>query len=75
MSTITKKNKQVHVVPSEVGWKVVKPHASRASAVYTKKADAVQRAKRLAINEGSSLVTHRQDGRIITVKSYGKKSK
>ena len=69
----TTKSKQVHVVPSDSGWKVVRPKASRATGVYENKNDAVKRAQGLAQREGSSVVTHRKDGRITDVKSYGKK--
>lgn len=72
MSTSTK-SKQVHVVPSDGGWKVVRPKASRATGVFGNKTEAVKRATGLAKKEGSSVVTHRKDGRITGVKSYGKK--
>ena len=65
--------KSVHVVPSGSEWKVVRPNASRASGVYGKKTDAAARATSLAKKDGSSVVTHRKDGRITDVKSYGKK--
>ena len=65
--------KSVHVVPSGSEWKVVRPNASRASGVYGKKTDAAARATGLAKKDGSSVVTHRKDGRITDVKSYGKK--
>ena len=66
----TVKSKQVHVVPSDGGWKVVRPNATRASGVFGKKDEAVSRAKGLAKKDGSSVVTHRRDGRITGVKSY-----
>jgi hypothetical protein len=72
MSTKTK-SKQVHVVPSDNGWKVVRPKASRATGIYNNKNEAEKRAQGLAQKEGSSVVTHRKDGRITSVKSYGKK--
>ena len=72
MSTKTK-SKQLHVVPSDRRWKVVRPRASRATGVYGEKTEAVKRAQGLAQKEGSSVVTHRKDGRITGIKSYGKK--
>ena len=71
----TKSNKQVHVVPSDGGWKVVRPNAERASAVYNNKSDALKRGKGLAKKDGSSFIEHRKDGRITNVTSYGKKKK
>jgi uncharacterized protein YdaT len=71
----TTKNKQVHVVPSDGGWKVVRPNAARASGVFGNKDEAVSRAKGLAIKDGSSVVTHRKDGRITGVKQYKRSKK
>lgn len=72
-STSKSAPKSVHVVPSGSDWKVVRPNASRASGVYGKKTEAAARATGLAKKDGSSVVTHRKDGRITDVKSYGKK--
>lgn len=69
------KSKQVHVVPSETGWKVVRPRAIRATGLFDTKTDALKKAQGLAKRDGSSVVTHRKDGRITSVKTYGKKSR
>jgi len=69
----SKRNKQIHVVPSEDGWKVVRPNAERASGVYGKKNEALKRATGLAKKDGTSVINHRKDGRITSVKSYEKK--
>jgi hypothetical protein len=63
MSTKTK-SKQVHVVPSSDGWKVVRTEASRASGVFANKTEAQKRARELARKDSGTVVTHRRDGRM-----------
>lgn len=55
-----------HVVPDgNGGWKVVAPHAERASAHADTQADAEARARDIVRNlGGGEVVTHRPDGRI-----------
>lgn len=74
MPTSTK-NKSVHVVPSDSGWRVVRPNASRASAVTATKSSAVDKAKTMAKNDRTSVYVHRNDGKITSVESFPKKAK
>jgi len=69
------KSKNVHVVPSDSGWRVVRPNANKASAVRTTKSSAVEKAKSIAKNDHSSVVVHRNDGKITSVQSFSNKSK
>ncbi len=38
----------VHVVPTDDGWAVKKTHAERASGIFDRQAEAIDRAKELA---------------------------
>lgn len=55
-----------HVVPDgNGGWKVVAPHAERASARTETQAEAIDRARGIVGNTGGGeVVIHRPDGRI-----------
>jgi hypothetical protein len=59
-------NNSRHVVPNPGGgWKVVKPGATRASAVTKTQAQAERRAKQIVANQGGGEVrVHRADGKI-----------
>ncbi len=69
------KNKNVHVVPSDSGWRVVRPNANKASAVRSTKSSAVEKAKTIARNDRSSVIVHRNDGKITSVDNYSNKAK
>lgn len=60
------KNSDRHVVPDgNGGWKVVAPHADRASARADTQSEAEARAREIVRNlGGGEVVTHRPDGRI-----------
>lgn len=58
---------QRHVVPDgDSGkWRVVGPHADRASAVEYTQAGAIDRAREILVNQGGGeLVIHRPNGQI-----------
>ncbi len=42
------KHNVVHVVPTDSGWAVKKPHAERASALFDRQLEAIRRAKQIA---------------------------
>lgn len=62
-----------HVVknPNE-GWDVKKPHAERASCHAQTKAEAIEQAREICINQGAECVVHNKDGKIQNSNSYGK---
>lgn len=51
-----------HVVAHKDGWAVKSSNAKRASKVYDKKQDAIQRAKEIANNKGTKLKVYKKDG-------------
>ncbi|MCY7680223.1 DUF2188 domain-containing protein [Bacillus pumilus] len=53
-----------HVVKHEDGWAVQTEKAKRASEVKQTKQEAINRAKEIASNKGTSVVIHRNDGNI-----------
>lgn len=61
-----------HVVPSSKGgWNIKKGGASRASAHFDTKKDAVDRAREISRNQKSELVIHNLNGRISQKDSHG----
>jgi uncharacterized protein YdaT len=56
------KHNVVHVVQHEKGWAVKKTHAERASGVFDRQAEAIERAKDLAGR--GEVVIHDQHGKI-----------
>jgi Zn-dependent peptidase ImmA (M78 family)/transcriptional regulator with XRE-family HTH domain len=61
----------VHVVPRDGGWAVVRPHADRASALADTQADAIDIGRQIAQNAHSELIIHRPNGQIRDSDSYG----
>ncbi|TYS31211.1 DUF2188 domain-containing protein [Bacillus pumilus] len=53
-----------HVVKHEEGWAVQTENAKRASEVKETKQKAIDRAKEIASNKGTSVVIHKKDGHI-----------
>jgi uncharacterized protein YdaT len=51
-----------HVVKHEDGWAVKSSNAKKASKVYDKKQDAINRAKEIDDNKGTSLKIYKKDG-------------
>ncbi|WP_409028536.1 DUF2188 domain-containing protein [Janthinobacterium sp. SUN098] len=66
----TKRNQ--HVVPRADGWAVKGENTQRATELFDRKSDAVQRAREIAQNQGTELVVHKQDGKIEYKDSHGK---
>jgi uncharacterized protein YdaT len=65
----TKRNQ--HVVPHVDGWAVKGEKAQRATELFDRKSDAVQRAREIAQNQKTELVVHKQDGKIEYKDSHG----
>jgi uncharacterized protein YdaT len=63
--------KNQHVVPHQDDWAVRGEGNERATSVHTTQAEAIERAREIAINERSEVVTHRRDGTIRDKDSYG----
>lgn len=59
------------VGPHENGWQVKRDGASRASEVFEKKADAVERGKELAKEAQGELRIKGADGKIQNANTYG----
>lgn len=59
-----------HVVPHEKGWAVKGEGNEKFTAVYEYQDDAIERAKDIARNYGSSVIIHREDGTIRDRISY-----
>lgn len=54
-----------HVVPTDDGWAVRAPRASRASSKHDTQQDAIDAARRIVGNSGGGEVTiHGKDGKI-----------
>lgn len=58
------KQKQVWVSPSDGDWKVHSAGAGRAAGIYDTKAEAVERAREIAINQSAELFVQKRDGTI-----------
>jgi len=55
----------IHIVPQGDNWSVLKSEASRATAVYKTKREAISRGKVIARKNRSKLVIHDSNGRVI----------
>lgn len=53
-----------HVVTHEDGWAVQTQGAKQPANVYRTKKQAVNRAKEIAKNKGTSVIIHQQDGQV-----------
>lgn len=60
-----------HVVPREDGWAVRGAGNERDTSHHDTQAEAIERAREIACNQQSEVVTHRPDGRIRDSDSYG----
>jgi uncharacterized protein YdaT len=69
LSTSRKTHHQ-HVVPHEDGWAVKGEGNQRYTATYKYQDDAIDRARDIARNYGSSVIIHRKDGSIRDRISY-----
>lgn len=65
----TKRNQ--HIVPHSTGWAVKGEKAERATEIFDRKSDAVQRGREIAKNQGTELVVHGGNGRIQSKDSHG----
>ena len=65
------RQKQVWVSPASGDWKVHSAGAHRAAGVYDTKAEAVARAREVAINKEAELLVQNENGRIGWRNSYG----
>ena len=61
----------VHVVPSEKGWRVEVEGNSRASGTHGTQAAAWKQAKQIARKSASEALLHGRDGQIRERSSYG----
>ncbi len=69
---ITMGNNNQHVTPhKEGGWQVKGAGNSRATVRTDTQSEAIKIARDIAINKGSEVVIHGQDGRIREKNSYG----
>lgn len=57
-------DKGEHVVPHDDGWAVQAQDAKQPSNVYKNKQDAINRAKEIADNKGTSVTIHKKDGTV-----------
>ena len=62
-----------HVVPkSSGGWSIKRDDLAKTIKVFAKKTDAVKFAREMSRKQGSNLVIHGRDGKIVSVKKHGK---
>jgi hypothetical protein len=61
----------VHVVPSETGWRVETEGSSRARSTHQTQAEATRAAREVARREKVELLVHGRNGRIRERSSYG----
>lgn len=64
--------KQVWVSPRDNGWAVKSAGSSKASKIYSTKADALNAGRQQAINNHAELVSQKRNGQINLKNSYGK---
>jgi hypothetical protein len=57
-------NGEVHVLPSERGWRVEVDAEERARSVHSTQAEAISAARELARSSGRELLIHGRDGEI-----------
>ena len=62
----------VHVVPSESGWRVEVESDGRARSVHSTQAEARLEARELARRSKRELLVHGRDGRIRERNTYGR---
>lgn len=61
----------IHVVPRDGNWAVVREGAERDSSHHNTQADAIDAARQTAQREGVELFIHRPDGRIRERDTHG----
>lgn len=60
-----------HVTPHQDGWQVKGGGNSRATFVAGTQAEAIARAREIAINQGTDVAIHGRNGQIRERNSYG----
>ena len=63
--------KDQHVVPHAGQWAVKGENNERATKIVDTQAEAIEIARRIAINQQSEVVIHRPNGKIRDKNSYG----
>ena len=63
--------KNQHVVPHDNGWAVRGAGNSKVTETFDTQREAIDRARDIAINQGSELFVHRENGQIRERNSYG----
>ncbi len=66
-----KKQKNVHVIPNGLHWSAKSAGSSRAASNCDTQAEAIARARQIAINRHSEVIIHGKDGIIREKNSYG----
>jgi len=64
--------KNQHVVPYQAKWAVRGEGNEKVTSTHDTQAEAIERARQIAINQHSEVVIHRPDGTIRDKDSYGK---
>jgi hypothetical protein len=65
-------NRNQHVVPHSDGWAVKPAGGEKASSVHTTQADAIDRGRQVAQNQGTELFIHGRNGQFRERDSHGK---
>ncbi len=65
------KPKNQHVVPRPNGWAVKPETNQRATSIHRTQRQAIDAARKAAINSGSEVIIHGRGGRIRERSSYG----
>lgn len=60
-----------HVIPNNSKWQVKKSGAERATKTFDRQKDAIDYAKKIAINQKTEVVIHGKNGKIRDKDSYG----
>lgn len=63
--------RDIHVVPRDGGWAVVREGADRASSLHNTQTEALERARPMGRTDKVEVVTHRPNGQIRNSDSYG----
>ena len=63
--------KNQHVVPKDGKWQVIGERNEKATATFDTQAEAIEKAREIAINQESEVVIHGKDGKIREKNSYG----
>lgn len=68
---MSSKRNNVHVVPREDGWAIVRQGAERATAIVPTQEAAILKARAIAREEKGEMFIHGTDNRIRERNSYG----